>query len=97
MAVFDLLGGQTVTVGNSSSVMGWVVMVVDTGDSCHSLYELVIIPMAMEKQTRTTAAQANLAAWVFAVAIWARPWIVELSRKLLKDANNIFEVSLKTG
>ena len=29
--------GQTVTVGNSSSVMGWVVIVVDTGDSCHSL------------------------------------------------------------
>ena len=44
-------------------------MVVDTGDSCHSLYELVIIPMAMEKQTRTTATQANLAAWVFAFAI----------------------------
>ena len=28
-AVFDPLGGQTVTVGKSSSMMGWVVMVVD--------------------------------------------------------------------
>ena len=42
MRVSDPLGGQTVTTGNSSSVMGWVVIVVDTGDSCHSWYELVI-------------------------------------------------------
>ena len=43
MAVFDPFGGQTVTVGNSSSVMGWVVIVVDTGDAFHSWYEVVIM------------------------------------------------------
>merc|ERR1719507_1075684 len=60
-AVFDPLGGQTVTEGNSSSVMGWVVMVVDTGDSCHSLYELVIMYIATAKQAPTIATQAALA------------------------------------
>ena len=69
MAVLDLLGGQTVTSGKSSSVMGWVVMVVDTGDYCHSLYDLLIIPMAMEKQIRTTAIQEHLAVLLFDVEI----------------------------
>ena len=36
-------------------------MVVDTGDSCHSLYELVIMAMAMEKLANTMAIHANLA------------------------------------
>ena len=84
MAVFDPLGGQTVTVGKSSLVMGWVVMVVDTGDSCHSLYELVIMVMAMAKQATTMAAQANLAFPDLAVEMCARPWIVELSRNSQK-------------
>ena len=35
-------------------------MVVDTGDSCHSLYELVIMYMAMAKQATTIATQAAL-------------------------------------
>ena len=76
----DPLGGQTVTVGKSSSVMGRVVMVVDTGDSCHSLYELVIMYMAMAKQATTIATQAALAALDLAVEMCTRPWIVELSK-----------------
>ena len=90
MAVFDLLGGQTVTVGNSSSVMGWVVMVVDTGDSCHSLYELVIMYMAMAKQATTIATQAALAALDLAVEMCTRPWIVELSKNSRIAAVAIF-------
>ena len=90
-AVFDPLGGQTVTVGNSSSVMGWVVMVVDTGDSCHSLYELVIMWMAMAKQATTIATQAALAARDLAVEMCTNPWIVELSKKSRKDAEVIFD------
>ena len=79
-AVFDPLGGQTVTAGKSSSVMGWVVMVVDTGDSCHSEYEVVIMRMAMPKQATTIATQAALAARDLAVVMCTRPWIVELSK-----------------
>ncbi len=69
MRVFDPLGGQTVTSGNWSSVMGWVLMVVDTGDSCHSLYELVIMLMAMEKQVITMATQIALRDLVLDVEI----------------------------
>ena len=89
MAVFDPLGGQTVTVGKSSSVMGWVVMVVDTGDSCHSLYELVIMVMARAKHANTMAVQANRAVRDLAVEMFARPWIVELSRKSQKIPETI--------
>ena len=66
--------------GNSSSVIGWVMMVVDTGDSCHSLYELVIMAMAMEKLANTMAIHANLADRDLALEMCARPWMVELSR-----------------
>ena len=54
---------------SGGSVMGWVVMVVDTGDSCHSLYELVIMLMAMAKQATTIATQAALADLDLAAAI----------------------------
>ena len=89
-AVFDPLGGQTVTVGNSSSVMGWVVIVVDTGDSCHSLYELVIMCMARAKQAATIATQAALAVRDLAVEMYTRPWIVLLSKKSRRVAEAIF-------
>ena len=49
--------------------MGWVVMVVDTGDSCHSLYESTIMWMAKAKQATTIATQAALAARDVAVEI----------------------------
>ena len=55
-------------------------MVVDTGDSCHSLYELVIMAMAMEKLANTMAIHANLADRDLALEMCARPWMVELSR-----------------
>ena len=86
MAVFDPLGGHTVTVGNSSSLIGWVVMVVDPGDSCHSLYELVIMWIAMAKQATTIVNQRALAARDLAVEMCTRPCIVELSRNLRKVA-----------
>ena len=35
--VFDPLGGQTVTDGKSKSEIGFVVIVVAIGESCHSL------------------------------------------------------------
>ena len=55
-------------------------MVVDTGDSCHSLYELVIMLMAMAKQATTITTQTALAARDLAVEMCTRPWIVELSK-----------------
>ena len=86
IAVLVPLGGQTVTSGNLSSVMGWVVMVVDTGESCHSWYELVIMLMAMAKQANTMATQTALMVWDLELEICTRPWMVELSRKLhIKD------------
>ena len=61
-------------------------MVVDTGDSCHSLYELVIIWMAIAKQDTTIATQTALAALDLAVEMCTRPWIVELSKNSRIDA-----------
>ena len=81
-------------MGNSSSEMGWVVMVVDTGDSCHSLYELVIMYMAMAKQATTIATQAALDVRDLAVEMCTRPWIVELSRNSQTDEVAIFMTSV---
>ena len=75
---------------SGGSVMGWVVMVVDTGDSCHSLYELVIMLMAMAKQATTIATQTALADLDLAAEICSRPWIVELSKNSRIDAAAIF-------
>ena len=41
-AVFEPLGGQTVTVGKSNFSIGWVVIEVDTGDSCQPKYDFLI-------------------------------------------------------
>ena len=59
-------------------------MVVDTGDSGHSLYELVIMQMAMAKQATTMQTQAALKARDLDVEMCTRPWIVELSKKSRK-------------
>ena len=56
-------------------------MVVDTGESCHSLYEPAIMKMAMEKQIATMITHAIFAVRDLAVEIYTKPWIVELSRK----------------
>ena len=99
-AVFDPLGGQIVTSGNSSSVMGWVVIVVDTGDSCHSEYAVAISRMAKAKLATTIATQAALAALDLAVEMCTRPWIVEFSKNsrmlavAITDCNLNFFVSL---
>ena len=65
-------------------------MVVDTGDSCHSLYELVIMLTATEKQAITIATQIALRGLVLDVEMWTRPWIVELSKKSQIIAEAIF-------
>ena len=57
-------------------------MVVDTGDSCHSWYELVIMLMALAKQATTMATQTALIVRDLELEICTSPWIVELSRKL---------------
>ena len=69
------------TEGNSSSVMGWVLIVVDTGDSCHSLYELEIMLMATAKQVTTMTPQTTLPIRDWAVEICTSPCIVEFSKK----------------
>ena len=94
--MFEPLGGHTVTVGKSSSVMGWVVMVVDTGDSCHSEYELVIMWMAMAKQASTIATQATRAARDLAVEMCTRPWIVEFSKNSFIVAVAISSISVSS-
>ena len=67
-------------------MMGWVVMVVDTGDSCHACNALVISRMAKAKQATTITTQAALAARDLAVEMCTRPWIVELSKNSRKIA-----------
>ena len=97
IAVFDPLGGQTVTIGNSSSVMGWVVRVVDTGDSCHSLYELVIMLIAKAKEATTIAIHVIFSAQELEVVMCPRPWIVELCRNCRKIFFAIFSKNKTEG
>ena len=85
--MFDPLGGQTVTSGNLSSMMGWVVMVVDTGDSCHSLYELVIMLTAMAKQAMTIVTQIALKDLALDVEMCTSPWIVDDSKNSLMSCH----------
>ena len=68
-AVLDPLGGQTVTEGKAKSDIGRVVIVVAIGDSCHSVYALLIMKIAMPKLTQTIVTQVALAATDFAVDI----------------------------
>ena len=49
-----------VTMGKSSSSMGWVVIEVATGDSCHSLYDLPISNPAPVKPRMTTPQSRGL-------------------------------------
>ena len=49
-----------VTMGKSRSLMGRVVIEVATGDSCHSLYDLLISNPAPRKPTQTTPVQRIL-------------------------------------
>ena len=55
-------------------------MVVLTGELCQVLYELLIIMKATEKLVMMTTTQAALATYDRAVAMWVRPWMVEVSK-----------------
>ena len=70
-------------------MIGWVVIVVDTGDSCHSEYAVAISRMAKAKLATTIATHAALAILDFVVEICTRPWIVELSKNSLKAVGAI--------
>ena len=70
-------------------------MVVETGDSCHSEYALVISLMANAKLATTIATQAALAALDLAVEMCTRPWMVEFSKnsRILAEAISLISVS----
>ena len=52
--MLESFGGQMVTLGKSRSSMGWVVIEVAMGFSCHSLYDLLIrIPAPMNPRQTT--------------------------------------------
>ena len=55
-------------------------MVVEIGDSFHSLYDWFIMRAATAKQATTIATQATLVGLVLAVEMWTSPWTVELSK-----------------
>ena len=73
MAVFVPFGGQMVTMGKSSSPIGWVVMAVEKGSSCISLVVFQIRKIAMEKLASTPKNQANLALFDLDVEMCASP------------------------
>ena len=74
-AVFEPLGGQTVTVGKSNFTIGWVVMEVATGDSCQPKYDLLIKYPAMIKLMQTATPQENLL-----VLVWIMKTIEKSSK-----------------
>ena len=59
--MLEPLGGQTVTEGNSKCEIGRVFIVVAIGDSCHSMYALLIIKIAMPKLMLIIDTQVALA------------------------------------
>ena len=59
-AVFDPLGGQTVTWGKGRLEMGWVEIEVEMGEDAQSLYELRIKRPAHRKLAATTNIQRHL-------------------------------------
>ena len=76
------LGGQTVTLGKSSSEMGRVSMVVETGLLAQLEKDCWIKNPATVKPVRTTNIQNSLRRRLV-VEMWDKPWIVEHSRKSL--------------
>ena len=76
------LGGQTVTLGKSISVMGRVSMVVETGLIAQLEKDCWIKTAAPLKPVRTTNIQNSLRR-PLTVEMWDKPWIVEDSRKSL--------------
>ena len=58
--MLDPFGGQTVTTGKPRLLMGFVLMVVAMGDSCHLAYELLMIKPARANPVQTMQNQANL-------------------------------------
>ena len=77
--VKEFLGGQTVTLGNSSSEIGRVSIVVVIGLSAQLEKDWWIKTAAPEKPAMTTQIQSSLTNRLLA-AMWDKPWMVEVSR-----------------
>ena len=75
-------GGQTVTLGKSSSEMGRVSRVVVTGLSAQLEKDCWIKTAATVKPVMTTHSQSSLAT-PLVLEMYARPWMVEDSRNSL--------------
>ena len=81
MCVF--FGGQTVTFGRVISHIECVSMVVLIGLSLQDWIELYIITAAPVNPTETTKIQNILEIVPLVVEMYARPWTLDDSRKLL--------------
>ena len=76
----DPLGGHTVTSGKAREEIGWVLVVVDIGESDQFLKELLIRRPAVRNPPAIVKAHITLANTDFELEIWEKPWIVEFER-----------------
>ena len=88
------LGGQTVTLGNTRSVMGRVSMVVETGLSAQLEKDCWIKTAAMVKPVMTTHSQARRTSRLL-VEMYTSPWMEEESRNSFKPSIVAVEVAMK--
>ena len=72
-AVLDPLGGHTVTSGKAREEIGWVLVVVDIGESDQFLKELLIRKPAVVNPVAIVKAQRLLAKRDFELEIWEKP------------------------
>ena len=68
------------TWGKGRLEMGWVEIDVEMGEDAQSLYELLIRTPAVAKPAITTIPHTHFTTRDFEVEMWARPWMVEVSR-----------------
>ena len=88
------LGGQTVTLGKSSSEMGRVSMVVVTGLSAQLEKDCWIKTAATVKPVMTTQSQAKRTSRLL-VEMYTSPWMEEESRNSFKPSIVAVEVAMK--
>ena len=69
----DPLGGHTVTSGKAREEIGWVLVVVDIGESDQFLKELLIRRPAVRKPVAIVKAQRLLAKRDLELEIWEKP------------------------
>ena len=71
--MLEPLGGQTVTLGKSSSDRGWVEIDVRMGEACQPVYELFMRVTATVKPATTTRLQRHLETLEGEEAMWDKP------------------------